>query len=74
LFPFLYNIHFSWLGAAAAALRGTGSWWRQEDQEFKVILSYIVKGQPGLHEEETKFHYNVLLYKLSDRYCLWWCF
>lgn len=73
-FHFSTHTHFSWPRAAAAVLRGTSSWWRQEDQEFKVNLSYIVKGQPSLHEEETKSHYEVLLYKLSDRCCLRCCF
>lgn len=33
-----------------------GDWllWRQENQEFEVILGYIVKGQPGSHEEKSR--------------------
>lgn len=68
-FLFLYKTFF--LTESSSCLqRGTGSWWRQENQEFEVILGYIVKGQPGSHEEKkTKTHYEVLLYKLNGRCC-----
>lgn len=43
----LYNIHFSWPRSKGNRLLVEAG-----DQEFKVILSYIIKGQPGLHEGE----------------------
>lgn len=52
-FLFLYKTFF--LAESSSCLqRGTGSWWRQENQEFEVILGYIVKGQPGSHEEKKQ--------------------
>lgn len=32
--------------------------WRRENQEFKVILSYTVQGQPGLHEPLSQKQIN----------------
>jgi hypothetical protein len=38
------------------------AWWqtpvtpvlREEDQKFKILLGYIVEGQPGIHESHSR--------------------